>query len=171
MTDEAQITMLLQRLHRGDHSAESELMPLVYAQLHRLAERQFRLERRGHSLQPTALVSEFYLRIIRDDSIDWQSRGHFYAIAAQTIRRILVEHARAAKALRRPDPGKRIQIEDVALYSDDRAYEILMVDEPRPEIQENGTTTAWFDWQTRRQRGPPATRLSSRAHDRSRWLR
>ena len=135
MSSDVQITMLLQRLHNGDRSAESELLPVVYAQLHRLAEQQFRSERTGHTLQPTALISEFYLRIVRDTAIDWQSRAHFYAIASQTIRRILIEHARAAKALRRPNPTKRVEIDDVLAYSDDRAEEILMIDEALTQLK------------------------------------
>src|SRR5438128_4255377 len=87
-----QITILLQRLRSGDRNAESELIPIVYQHLHAIAERQFRLERKGHTLQPTALLSELYLRMIRDPSVEWQSRAHFYAIAAETIRRILVDH-------------------------------------------------------------------------------
>jgi RNA polymerase sigma-70 factor, ECF subfamily len=135
MKSDLQITMLLQRLHNGDRSAESELLPVVYTQLHRLAERQFRSERTGHTLQPTALLSELYLRIIRDTAIDWQSRAHFYAIASETIRRILIEHARAAKALRRPNPAKRVEIDDVLAYTDDRAEEILMIDEALTKLR------------------------------------
>jgi RNA polymerase sigma-70 factor (ECF subfamily) len=135
MSSDVQITMLLQRLHNGDRSAESELLPVVYAQLHHLAELQFRSERTGHTLQPTALISEFYLRIIRDKAIDWQSRAHFYAIASQTIRRILIEHARAAKALRRPNPTKRVEVDDMLAYSDDRAEEILMIDEALTKLK------------------------------------
>jgi RNA polymerase sigma-70 factor, ECF subfamily len=135
MVDESQITFLLRRLHDGDRSAESELLPLVYEHLHRLAERQFKSERAGHTLQPTALVSELYLRVIRDSSVDWQSRSHFYAIAAQTIRRILVEHARSVGALRRPHPRKRLQLDDVALYTEDHAYEILLIDESLTKLR------------------------------------
>jgi RNA polymerase sigma-70 factor (ECF subfamily) len=135
MSSDLQITMLLRRLHNGDRSAESELLPVVYAQLHRLAERQFRSERMGHTLQPTALLSELYLRIIRDTAINWQSRAHFYAIASETMRRILIEHARAAKALRRPNPAKRVEIDVVLAYTDDRAEEILMIDEALSKLK------------------------------------
>src|SRR5581483_3562265 len=89
--DSEQITLLLHRIHAGDRSAENELLPLVYNQLHRLAKLQFRGERPGHTLQPTALMHELYLRVLRDSSIDWQSRAHFYAVAAETMRRILVD--------------------------------------------------------------------------------
>src|SRR5262249_17155213 len=121
MPDEHHITLLLQRIGQGDRQAESELAPIVYDHLHRLAQRAFRSDGRGHTLQPTALISELYLRIIRDTSIDWQSRAHFYAVAAATIRRILVDHARGANAQRRPNPGHRIQIDEILIYSDDRA--------------------------------------------------
>lgn len=135
MDDEEHITLILRRLHDGDRKAESELLPLVYAHLHRLAERQFKSERPGHTLQPTALLSELYLRVIRDTSVDWQSRSHFYAIAAETIRRILVDHARAANALRRPNPNKRVPVEDVLIYSDDHALEILIIDEALTKLR------------------------------------
>lgn len=135
MNDGEQITLLLRRLHNGDCSAESELLPIVYAHLHRIAERQFRAERPGHTLQPTALLSELYLRVIRDASIDWQSRGHFYRIAAENIRRILVDHARAANASRRPNPSRRLQLEEVIIYSSDRAQDILMIDEALTKLR------------------------------------
>jgi len=134
--DAGEITLLLQRLHQGDHAVESQLLTLVYDHLHRIAERQFRLEHLGHTLQPTALLSEFYLRIIRDTSIDWQDRGHFYTIAAVSLRRILVDHARAANAARRPNRSKRLDLEDVVVYSDDRAVEILMVDDALNRLRE-----------------------------------
>jgi len=133
--EDTKITLLLQRLHQGDRNAESELLTAVYDHLHRVAARQFAGERPGHTLQPTALLSELYLRIIRGASIDWKSRAHFYAVAAETIRRILVDHARAANAARRPNPSKRLQVEDVVIYSEDRAYEIVMIDEALTKLK------------------------------------
>jgi RNA polymerase sigma-70 factor (ECF subfamily) len=129
MNDGEQITLLLQRIHKGDRSAESELIPAVYEHLHRLAEWRFKAERPGHTLQPTALLGELYLRIIRDTSIDWQSRGHFYRVAAKTLRRILVDHARAVNAGRRPKPVDRLELDDVVIYSEDRVQDILIIDE------------------------------------------
>ncbi len=110
-------------------------MPIVYDGLHHIATRQIQSERAGHTLQPTALISELYLRIIRNTSIDWQSRAHFYAVAAATIRRILVDHARQVNALRRPKPNQRVQLEDVVIYSDDRAEEVLIVDEALTKLK------------------------------------
>jgi RNA polymerase sigma-70 factor (ECF subfamily) len=124
-----QITLLLQRIRGGDRDAESELMPIVYAHLHSLAERQFRSERYGHTLQPTVLMSELYLRIIRDSSIDWKSRAHFYNVAATTIRRILVDYARTVNAEKRPKPNQRLDLDDLVVYSEDRADGILIIDE------------------------------------------
>ncbi len=127
-SEDHQITVLLQRLST-DRQSEAELLSLVYGQLHRLAERQFRSERACRTLEPTALINELYLRIIRNTAIEWQSRGHFYTVAAVTIRRILVDHARAANAARRPKPSQRVELDDVLVYSDDRADELLIIDE------------------------------------------
>jgi len=127
--DDASITVLLQRIRDGDRAAESELMPLVYDQLHRAAVRQFRTERPDHTLQPTALIAEVYLRIVRQSSVDWQSRAHFYAVAARTMRRILVDHARAANAQRRPPPNAKVDIEEEMTYVENRAYEMVLIDE------------------------------------------
>lgn len=130
MTDQdQQITLLLRRARTGDRDAESELLHIVYRHLHALAERQFRCERQGHTLQPTALLSELYLRLIRETDVDWQSRTHFFAVAAETIRRILVDHARAVNASRRPKPGDRVELTDVLTYSDDRALDMIIIDE------------------------------------------
>jgi RNA polymerase sigma-70 factor, ECF subfamily len=136
ITEPGQITLLLQRVRKGDREAEAQLLPMVYEHLHRLAERQFQAERIGHTLQPTALIGELYMRIIRDGAIDWQNRAHFYAVAASTIRRILVDHARMMNAKRRPKPAQRVQFDDVVLYSDDRAEEILVVDEALRKLSE-----------------------------------
>jgi RNA polymerase sigma-70 factor (ECF subfamily) len=131
-----QITLLLRRIADGDRSAEDELFSLVYNQLHRIARRQFKSERPGHTLQPTALISELYLRVLHDASIEWHSRAHFYAVAAATIRRVLIDHARAANAQRRPHPGQRVHLEEELTYSEDRAHELLMLDEALGKLRE-----------------------------------
>ena len=129
MDDNAPITQLLQRICNGDREAESQLMPLVYERLHRAAVQQFNSERPGHTLQPTALISEVYLRIIRGTTVGWQSRAHFYAVAARTMRRILVDYARAANAQRRPPRGANLNIENVPAYAAGNAHELLFIDE------------------------------------------
>lgn len=134
--EDNEITTLLQRIRGGDLQAESALLPVVYRQLHHLAQGQFRFERAGHTLQPTALVNELYMRIVRHTSIDWQSRGHFYTIAAQTMRRILVDHARSRNAQRRPNPSQRVSLDDVFAYSEDRADEMLVIDQALTRLAE-----------------------------------
>ena len=92
---------MLDDWNRGNQSALEQLLPLVYAELRRIAARQLRRERVGHTLQPTALVHEAYLRLVDQRQVGWQSRAHFFAVAAQIMRRILVDHAR------RHEAGKR----------------------------------------------------------------
>ena len=95
----AEVTVLLRKWRDGDSGALDELAPLVYSELHRIAERYWSREAPGHTLQSTALVHEAYLRLIGQKPVDWQNRAHFFAIAARTMRRILVEqgHRRAAE--------------------------------------------------------------------------
>ncbi len=134
MDSDHRVTLLLKRIREGDCHAESQLLPLVYDQLHRLAVREFKSERSGHTLQPTALISELYLRVIRDTSIDWQSRAHLYALAVTTMRRVLVDHARGANAGRRPKPGLRVVLDEAIAYSDERAEDVLAVDEALQQL-------------------------------------
>jgi len=95
------ITQLLERWSQGDEEALDQLMPLVYEELHRLAGAYLRRERREHTLQPTALVNEAYLKLVRQRNIQWQNRAQFFGVAAQLMRRILVDHARANYADKR----------------------------------------------------------------------
>ena len=87
------VTVLLGQWSRGNRDALNELLPQVYAELRRIANRQFRMERVDHTLQPTALVNEAYLRLVDQRQVDWQNRAHFFGVAAQVMRRILVDHA------------------------------------------------------------------------------
>jgi RNA polymerase sigma-70 factor, ECF subfamily len=128
------VTLLLERLKNGDRTAEEALMPIIYEHLHQLAQQQLRLERPGHTLQPTALVNELYLRLLRETSIDWQSRTHLFAIAAQTIRRILVDYARARDAQRRPSSRDRVSLDEIFVYSEFRSAELLAIDEALEEL-------------------------------------
>lgn len=94
-TDRAEITLLLQRWRTGDHGCEERIFELLLPQLRTIAARLLRNERPGHSLQPTALVNEAFLRLVAAKDIDWKDRGHFLALAARIMRRYLVDHARA----------------------------------------------------------------------------
>src|SRR6266851_5902571 len=95
------VTELLRRWRQGDSTALEKLLPLVYHELRRIAERQLRRERPNHTLQPTELVHEVYLKLVDQHSIDWQNRAQFFGVAAQLIRRILVDHVRTQRAAKR----------------------------------------------------------------------
>jgi RNA polymerase sigma-70 factor (ECF subfamily) len=123
------ITLLLLQLKRGSHEAEEKLVPLVYAELRRLAAIYMRKEGFDHTLQPTALVHEAYLRLIRIERIDWQSRSHFFAVSANLMRHILVDHARANLAGKRGLGEKAVSLDEAFLPSPERAPEILALDE------------------------------------------
>ncbi len=106
------VTRLLLAWRAGDRTAYEALIPLVYAELHRVAERYLRRERNGHTLQPTALVHEAYLRLVDQTSARWQNRAQFVAVAARAMRRILVDHARATQAQKRGGDVVRIALDE-----------------------------------------------------------
>jgi RNA polymerase sigma factor (TIGR02999 family) len=108
----SEVTQLLTAIERGDSQATAELWPLVYEELRRLARARMANERAEHTLQATALVHEAYLRLIGDVDARWDSRGHFYAAAAEAMRRILVEHARGKRALKRGGERQQVPLDD-----------------------------------------------------------
>ena len=107
------VTRLLLAWSGGDAAASEQLMSLVYNELRQLARGYLRRERGGHTLQPTALVHEAYLRLVDDSQIRWQSRAHFYGVAARVMRRILVDHARRQAAAKRGGLARDVPLEDV----------------------------------------------------------
>jgi len=124
-----EVTQLLIAWSNGDEEALEQLMPLVYRELHRLAHRHLRRERTGHTLETTALVHEAYLRLIDQQEVRWQNRAHFFAIAAQTMRRILVEYARARRYQKRGGGAQRVSLDEAMAVSDERAAEVVALDE------------------------------------------
>lgn len=124
----APVTQLLRAWNGGDEAARDRLVPLVYGQLHRLARAQLRRERSGHTLQPTALVHEAYLRLKDHRALQWQSRTHFFAIAATTMRRILVSHARKRRAAKRGDGGTAITLCEEHAAAEARSVDLLALD-------------------------------------------
>ncbi len=122
-----EVTRLLLAWRQGDRDALESLIPLVYGDLHRMAERHLRGERPGHTLQPTAIVNEAYLRLVGSEGGDWQNRAHFFAAAARSMRRILVDHARSRDAKKRGG-GTRCLL-DTAVMVEPRAVDLIAVDD------------------------------------------
>jgi RNA polymerase sigma factor (TIGR02999 family) len=108
------LTRLLQAWQQGDAPAGEQLVPLVYAELRRMARLKLRAERGGHTLQPTALVHEAWLRLMQQHGANWQNRGQFFAIAAQAMRRILVDHARRRQAAKRGTGEPMVDVDELA---------------------------------------------------------
>jgi len=123
----ADVTALLSAWRRGDTAARDQLVRLVYPELRAAADRQLRAERAGHTLQPTALVNEAYLRLSGIDRIDWQDRSHFVRMAARLMREILVDHARRRDAAKR-DGGQRITLTGLEVADADDALDVVGLD-------------------------------------------
>jgi RNA polymerase sigma factor (TIGR02999 family) len=128
------VTDLLRAWGDGDLAARDELLTVVYCELRKRAARYLRHERVGHTLQPSALVHEAYLRLVDQRRIEWKNRGHFFGLAAQMMRRILVDHARARAAAKRPGPGLPIAIEDAAVAILPRSCDVILLDQALSEL-------------------------------------
>jgi RNA polymerase sigma-70 factor (ECF subfamily) len=123
------VTRLLARWHSGEPEALAELMPLVYQELHKLASHYLRQERADHTLQPTALVHEAYLRLTGVRQADFQNRVHFYGAAAEAMRRILVDHARRRLAVKRGEGAQRVDLDEALNVGIDVRLDLLALDE------------------------------------------
>src|SRR6476661_2572314 len=127
MTD---VTQILSQIESGDPSAAEQLLPLVYDELRRLAAHRLAHEKPGHTLQPTALVHEAYLRLVGGDNAeDWTGRGHFFAAAAEAMRRILVESARRRRSLKRGGDARREDLDAELLPAAEPREDVLALDE------------------------------------------
>jgi RNA polymerase sigma factor (TIGR02999 family) len=124
-----QINQLLENWRNGDTTALDQLMPLVYEELHRLAHHYMRGERAGHTLQTSALVNEAYLRLLDRHRPRLQNRAHFFAVSAQAMRRILVEHARSRQREKRGGKAQRVTLDESCVLSADRSLEILALED------------------------------------------
>ncbi len=130
MPERSDITHLLNKAQGGDKPALDELLPIVYQELRRVAENQLRAERDNHTLQATALVHEAYLRLLDQHTVDWRNRAHFFGLASQMMRRILVNYAVERNALKRGDGATRIALEDaIGEASGERELDLVMLDE------------------------------------------
>jgi RNA polymerase sigma factor (TIGR02999 family) len=129
MTSQHEITRLLTDWSRGDRQALEKLTPLVYDELRRLASRYLRRERSGHTLQSTALVHEAYLKLVEQKNVKWQSRAHFFGIAAQMIRRILVDYARAHNADKRGAGAEKLSLDEAIALPGGPDLDLIALDD------------------------------------------
>lgn len=130
-----EITQWLAVCKGGDAAALEQLLPLVYDELHRQAVRFFSRERAGHTLQPTALVNEVYLRLCNQRDVIWQNRSQFFALAGQMMRRILVSHARARRAGKRGGGEQRITLQEGLVATPERDVNLLALDEALTKLE------------------------------------
>jgi RNA polymerase sigma-70 factor (ECF subfamily) len=124
-----EITLLLAEWSGGNQAALDKLYPLVYDELRRMAHRFMRRERKGHTLQTTALINEAYLRLVEQKNVHWANRSHFFGISAQIMRRILVDHARQYAYLKRGGGVQQVSLDEAALVTKDRARELLLLND------------------------------------------
>jgi len=123
------VTKLLVAWGNGDEAARDELMPLVYNELHRLAHQYMNRERPGHTLQTSALVNEAFVRLVDQKDVHWQNRAHFFGIAAQMMRRILVDYARGRRYAKRGGSAHQVSLDEAMIVSEERSAEVVALDD------------------------------------------
>ncbi|HKN82303.1 MAG TPA: sigma-70 family RNA polymerase sigma factor [Pyrinomonadaceae bacterium] len=131
-----QITELLAEWSDGNQAALDELYPLVYDELHRLARRYMSRERKGHTLQTTALINEAYVRLVDQRNVHWSNRSHFFAISAQIMRRILIDHARRHAYAKRGGGLHQVSLEEAATVTPEQSLEMIRLDEALKSLAE-----------------------------------
>lgn len=137
------VTRILNRIEAGDHRASEELLPLVYGELRRLAQARMTAERPDHTLQPTALVHEAYVRLVQsDDEAAWDSRGHFFAAAAEAMRRILIDRARKRNRGKHGGGMRRVSLDSVDLAANSDDATLLAIDESLERLSEESPAKA-----------------------------
>ncbi len=142
MAESADVTALLVRASEGDSRAADELLPLVYDQLRALAADLMRRERVDHTLQPTALVHEVYLKLIDQTRARWEDRAHFFSVAAQALRRILVDHARGHAAAKRGGQRAKLELNEGIIAAYEEAVDVLALDDALRRLAEQDTQRA-----------------------------
>lgn len=128
------VTTLLYELRKGNPRAASELIPLVYDELHRLASRYMRRERANHTLQATVLVHDAYLKLVDQRSIDWRGRAHFFGVAAQVMRHLLIDYARAHARYKRNQGQEAVPLDKVLVFSRQRSAQLLDLDDALKQL-------------------------------------
>ena len=133
-TPASEVTRLLVAWRDGQQEALDQLMPLIYQELKQLARGYLRGERSDHTLQPTALIHEAYIRLADQSLPQWQNRTHFYGIAARVMRQILVDHARRHHASKRGSDQQRVPLEEAIVFTEDRAADVVALDDALKEL-------------------------------------
>src|SRR5499433_3044767 len=128
-SESVEVTLLLKQVANGNQDAAAKLIPLVYEELHCVAEHRLRFERPDHTLQPTALVHEAYLKLVAQRDADWQNKTHFCAVASQAMRRILVDYARGRLRAKRGGNPPKLPLEEAFVVAPDRCNELVALDE------------------------------------------
>ncbi len=136
MSNKGDITILLSKAQTGDKDSLDELLPIVYNELRRVAESQLRNERDDHTLQATALVHEAYLRLLEQTEVDWKNRLHFFSIASEMMRRILVNYAIKRNAKKRGDGAAKIALDEAISYTNQRDFDLVALDEALKELSQ-----------------------------------
>lgn len=124
-----EITQILLSWGKGDQAALDQLIPLVYPELRKMARRYMGRENSAHTLQTSALINEAYLRLIDQQQVEWQDRGHFFAVAAQVMRHILIDHARRRRYSKRGGGAQHVPLDDAAMVNHERAAELVALDD------------------------------------------
>ncbi len=152
MRQASDVTNLLVEWSDGDADAVERLIPLVYQELHAMAERHMRRERDGHTLQATALVSEAYLRLVDQTRVQWRDRAHFFAVSSQIMRRILVDHARRHRSKKRIGRSQTVSLDETVAIASGQEEEVIAIHEALealteidPQTRPRGRT-AIFRW-------------------------
>jgi len=128
------VTEILRRLRAGDEDAAAQLVPLVYVELRQIAAAHLRREKSNHTLQPTALVHEVFLRLSGGQEVAWQNRAHFFAVAARIIRHILVDHARTSKSEKRGGAFRRVDLDEAFQYATEQDSDLVALDEALSQL-------------------------------------
>jgi RNA polymerase sigma-70 factor, ECF subfamily len=129
MTSQKEVTQLLIEWGKGNQAALDQLMPLVYAELRRMANRYMRTQNPGHTLQTTALIHEAYIRLVGDHGRHYENRAHFFGIAAKAMRHVLVDHARSHQRLKRRTEGIAVPLDEAIFISGERMADIVTLDD------------------------------------------
>jgi RNA polymerase sigma factor (TIGR02999 family) len=142
MPQPEEVTILLKAMTSGDENAPEKLLPIIYNDLRRLAGAYLSNERKDHTLQPTALVHEAYIRLVDWENVSWQNRAHFFAVAAQVMRRILVDHARGKKAEKRGGFGQLLSLDEAVSFAEKKDVDLVALDDALNELEKSDARQA-----------------------------